>query len=515
MAKKSNAGGSDLNLDSLMDAVTNVVGVLMIVFVMMAVNTAQTMQKILSDLPPVTEEQAKQMEEQIKKLPPPPADPKKLEQDREQTQASLKKVDAELKTVDTSEVASQMKFMDLESFRSKLEEARKSRESQKVEVDKLLTEVERLKALLDQTPEYKPEPPKYVRLPNPRPFPDQPNVTRVLVARQGVLVLNENTFVQPILDGLGKIKSQLEYKDVKMDPFAKMLQKVLGNPQAAQQAWPEIAPLVNTFQLDQVADAYKTLVTAKLPATKQALSALGDIAIVTRSNPATVAAAVAAATQGDLSKWIALDPSRDPAKPTIKATASGAKVSFAWGAKAVEVKANAKDVYDYFVKELAGMDGIKNRSRDKVIYDAFKIQAILERAASSPSLSGSYAIKPTIRPGSTLVQLALTPKAGGGETLDQMRAEGSQYQRLLRQIKSDPKGIVIFQVMSDAFDTYLESRKIADDIGVPATWEFLARLDLTVNVTGYEVQRFDVTPPPTPPGTQGTVRIAAPKRTLD
>ena len=53
MAKKSSSsGGSELNLDSLMDAVTNVVGVLMIVFAVMALNTARVVQKILSDLPP-------------------------------------------------------------------------------------------------------------------------------------------------------------------------------------------------------------------------------------------------------------------------------------------------------------------------------------------------------------------------------------------------------------------------------------------------------------------------------
>lgn len=57
MAKRRSDGGGELNLDSLMDAVTNVVGVLMIVLVMMALNTAQMVQKILSDLPPVTKEE--------------------------------------------------------------------------------------------------------------------------------------------------------------------------------------------------------------------------------------------------------------------------------------------------------------------------------------------------------------------------------------------------------------------------------------------------------------------------
>jgi hypothetical protein len=110
--------------------------------------------------------------------------------------------------------------------------------------------------------------------------------------------------------------------------------------------------------------------------------------------------------------------------------------------------------------------------------------------------------------------MQLTPKAGGGETLDQMRNEGSNYQRMLRQLKGDPNGVAVYQVMSNAFDTYLEARKIADEIGVAATWEFLAALDLTINVSGYEVQRFALAPVQRPPKA-GEVRIAAPKKSLD
>lgn len=518
MAKRRSGGGGELNLDSLMDAVTNVVGVLMIVLVMMALNTAQTVKKILSDLPPVTKEEHQKILEQVKALPPPPADPKKIVEDKLKAEQDLKKAIEQLATVDTADVAKQMQFMDLDSFRQKLDNAKKERETQKVEVDKLLTEVERLKALLDQTPVYTPPPPTYVRLPNPRPYPAKPNETRILVAKQGVLTLNEAEFIKPIIDGLDKVKSQLEYKDVKIDPFLPMLTKIFGTAQAAQQAWPDIAPSVNTFQMDQVAEAYKALATAGLQPNKNILASLGDIAVVIRSTLPAVADAVVAATKGDLAKWTALDPSKDPLKPTFKATLAGAKISFTYGSgKPVEVKTTPRDVLSYFVKDLADLDSIKNKSRSKVIYDAFKLQAMLERAASNPTLSGSYVIKPTVRPGSTLVALALTPRAGGGETLDQMRTEASNYQRLMRQIKGDPNGVAVFQVMADAFDAYLEARKIADEIGVAATWEFLARLDLSVNVANYEVQRFTqvAAAAPRKPGDPDPVRIATPKRSLD
>ena len=82
MAKRS-SGGGELNLDSLMDAVTNVVGVLMIVLVMMSVNMANNMRKILSDLPPVSKEDYAQLQKKLEETPPPPADPNEIEKRKE------------------------------------------------------------------------------------------------------------------------------------------------------------------------------------------------------------------------------------------------------------------------------------------------------------------------------------------------------------------------------------------------------------------------------------------------
>lgn len=517
MAHRKKHDEQELPFVALMDTMTNVVGVLIIVLVMVGITIADAVKKILSDLPPVTKEEYEQMVQTVKKIPPPPADPKKLEEDKKIVEQKLKKAIDDLKTIDTSTVEAQMQFMDLDSFRKKLDDARKLRAAQKAEVDKLIAEVDRIQALLDQTPVYKPDPPTYVRLPNPRPFPKDPKETRVLVAKQGVLFLNEEEFIKPVMEGLTKIRSQFEYKEVKIDPFAKMLEQVLGNAKAAQTAWPELAPLVNTFQLDQAAQAYKILVTGGLPATKQVLTALGNIGLATRTAMPLVAETIVATTKGDLTKWKALDPSRDPLKPVISISSAGGKINFAWGAAAVSVKNTPKDVLDYFVKDLGGLDSIKKLSADLVIYDAFKLAATLERAAASPMMnSSSYTFKPVIKPGTVAVALELTPKGGGGETREQIKAQGSAYQRLMRQVKADEKGIAVFQVMTDAFDTYLDARRIADETGVPATWEFLPKLDLTMNVTGFQVQRFAAVVP-TRPGVAApaAVRITAPKKGLD
>ena len=514
MAKKKAGGGEELNLDSLMDAVTNVVGVLMIVFVVMALNTARVVQKILSDLPPVTEEEYQKVVEQVKQLPPPPADPKKLEEDQKQAEADLKKSIEQLKTIDTSEMQAKMKFMDLDAFKAQLEERKKARDLSKAETDKLLAEVERLKALLDDTPEFKPPPPTYIRLPNPRPYPEKPVETRVLVAKQGIITFSQSKFLQPILDGLDKVRSQLVYQKTEAQPFAKLLTTLLGSPANAQKAWVDISPLVENVQMEHAALAYKALTEAGIVANKQLLTALADIAVPTRQNMAVVAQAVAAAAKGDLTLWTKLDPSRDPLKPVIKAASAGGKITFSWGANTQEVKATPKDVADYF-RDLGKLEGIEDASKAKTIYDGARIATMVQRAAANPLISGAYAFEP--KPQATNVQLVLTPKGGGGESVASMKQPNSPYIRQMRDIKEDPGGVAIFQVMPDAFETYHEARRIADEVGVPATWEFLAKLDLTLTIPGFEIQRLTPTPPqaPPPPTEAGRVRIGPPKRSLD
>lgn len=501
---------AELPFVALMDTMTNVVGVLIIVLVMVGLSVANVIKTVLSDLPPVTPEELAQIKDQSQKLPKLQT-PEEIAEKKKQAETDLKKVIEQLKTVDTSELQAKMKFMDLDVYKKQIEDRKKDREANKAETDKLLAEVERLKALLDQTPEFKPPPPTYVRLPNPRPYPEKPNETRILVAKQGVLTFNQTKFLQPILDGMEKVKSQLEFQKVEYPPFAKLLEGILGAN--AQKAWPEIAPLVNRVQLEQAAEAYKILAASGITPTKPLLTAIADIAVPTRQTMPVVADAVAAAATGDVTKWVKLDPSRDPLKPVIKATTAGGKITFSWGAITKEVKANAKDVVDYF-HDLGKLKGIEDGSKARTIYDAVRIETLLKRAAANPLITGSYAFEPKIVPAAVVVQLALTPKGGGGETVEAMKQPNSAYIHLMRDIKADPNGVAIFQVMPDAFQTYLEARKIADEVGVAATWEFLAKLDLAVNIPGYEVQRY-APAAGRGKGAAAAITIAPPKRSLD
>lgn len=502
----------ELPFVALMDTMTNVVGVLIIVLVMVGLSVSNVVKTVLSDLPPVTKEELAEIRENAKSLPKLPT-PEQLEEQKKKAETDLKKILEDLKTVDVSDLESKMKAMDLDEYKKQLELRKKEREAQKAATDKLQAEVERLKALLDQTPVYQPPPPKYVRLPNPRPYPEKPNETRVLVAKQGVLTFNQPKFVQPILDGMEKVKSQLEYQRVEYPIFAKLMEKILGAN--ATKAWPEIAPLVNRMQIEHTAEAYKTLAEGGITPTRQILEAIADISIPTRSTMPVVAAAIVSASKGSTADWVKLDPSRDPLTPIIKATTSGGKITFAWGAKTAEVKANPKDVLDYFVKDLAKIKGIEDASKARTVYDGTRIAALLQRAATNPLLTGSYTFEVDPQPTLAYIRLALKPKGGGGETVEALKQPNSAYIRLLRDVKADPNGVVLFQVMPDAFDAYLEARKVADEVGVAATWDFLARLDLAVNLTTYEIQRLEPAPVRRAAAGAAPIGIAPPKKTLD
>ncbi len=261
--------------------------------------------------------------------------------------------------------------------------------------------------------------------------------------------------------------------------------------------------------MEELAKSWKSLSGGGLHPDTQTLETLGNIATVVRKPMHLVADALVAATKNDFKLWVALDPSTDPLKPTIKVIPDGNKVAFHWGSSIEEVSADERGILRYF-KTLGGQESFQEAGKRKVIYDPYRMVEFLKSPGIAGSVPKTFAIDAVVRPGSTSVQLALTPKSG--ETAEKMKEPGSQFIRVLREIKDDPDGVALFQVIPNAIPTYLDAREIADKVGVPATWDFLKDLNVVINVPGYEVQRLAEAGPAraaTP------ALIAPPKRTLD
>src|SRR5215475_11858404 len=91
----------ELPFVALMDTMTNVVGVLIIVLVMIGIGLARSVNKVLSELPPVTVEEHAKLKKEVESKQP-VEDPQKVEQELKKLDDTMKKVTEALKTMDVT-----------------------------------------------------------------------------------------------------------------------------------------------------------------------------------------------------------------------------------------------------------------------------------------------------------------------------------------------------------------------------------------------------------------------------
>ena len=177
--RKASSVGS---LDSLLDTMSNVVGILVFVLIITQMNVGEAMQNIterVKDLPPVTVEDYEQ-----------------LEKDAEQLAADLRNARAAKATLTIPSDAEKLRademkarieqlrkdLQELQLMGVKLEDAQRNAENAIKEKDKLAEEaqtaqkrLEELRAMLDKTPKREVLPAHEIRLPNPRSAPKKRN----------------------------------------------------------------------------------------------------------------------------------------------------------------------------------------------------------------------------------------------------------------------------------------------------------------------------------------------------
>lgn len=156
-------------MDSLLDALTNVVGVLLLILIISSLGLSSAVKVIVDNLPEVTKEDLQELKiraddtrKNLKKLEQAAADTKKKpEKTLEQLMLEIEKIE-----VDNKDLAK--KSTDMEELRKKIadEEARKI--AKEAEVTEAAAELAKMKAILAQTPEREAVAAKEVKMPNPR-----------------------------------------------------------------------------------------------------------------------------------------------------------------------------------------------------------------------------------------------------------------------------------------------------------------------------------------------------------
>jgi cell division protein FtsB len=95
MARKAKPHEEELPFVALMDTMTNVVGVLIIVLVMIGIGLAKSVQKVLSDLPMVSVEEHKILKDEMGQYDA-KRDPAEVQLEIAKLQDELKKIEDEL-----------------------------------------------------------------------------------------------------------------------------------------------------------------------------------------------------------------------------------------------------------------------------------------------------------------------------------------------------------------------------------------------------------------------------------
>jgi len=159
-----------------MDALTNVVAVLILVLILVQADVTQKVQKFLDDLAPATPEEVAQSKDSNEKLR---RDLRLAEARLRETPPGPEAIEEEKRNIALLEKnmnESKVLLADLEKLRKLEEKIRKDRDGENQKTTTIQEEIAMLEAMLDETPVIDPNQPTVVNIPNSRPIPDDAKI---------------------------------------------------------------------------------------------------------------------------------------------------------------------------------------------------------------------------------------------------------------------------------------------------------------------------------------------------
>ena len=235
MARHKKHHEEELPFVALMDTMTNVVGVLIIVLVLIGIGLAKSVKKVLSDLPNVTAEEHAQLKKEIADSKP-KADPAQVKLETARLRELLEKAKMELMAAETTKEKQNIPVFDLEGLARKIEALKKERDQKKALTDDLLGQIEKMKARLDTTPVYEAPSATVVRLPNPRAMPEKADINRFLVMGGKVYYVNQEELIKVA-------ERELRTKESTLTAIRELVKGPDGRPQMVKDKFGRLVPV--------------------------------------------------------------------------------------------------------------------------------------------------------------------------------------------------------------------------------------------------------------------------------
>lgn len=178
--RRKTSSDEGVNLDSLMDALTNVVAVLILVLLLVQADVGQKVVQFLEGLLPATEEQVAESKEKAKELEQTKAKVEKLLTEKAPEPSELEAEERQLALLEKSLKDNQELLADLNELKKLEKKARAERDAEAKKTEAIQEEIAKLEALLDETKVMKVDP-TVVGIPASRPLPKNAEIYYALV----------------------------------------------------------------------------------------------------------------------------------------------------------------------------------------------------------------------------------------------------------------------------------------------------------------------------------------------
>jgi len=175
-------------MDSMMDNMTNVVGTLLLVLIIVQLQVNEKAGQIEESLAKVTPQQIQQAKQQLEATK---LIAQKSGANEEQLRQEAKSKLDDLRAFETTLEQKGVKLRDLDTLRDDFTNQRKAEQEERARINTLFAERDNLKAVLDKTPQPNRPPPVDVRVPVAKPIPAGAETFRVLCMSNKVYWIND------------------------------------------------------------------------------------------------------------------------------------------------------------------------------------------------------------------------------------------------------------------------------------------------------------------------------------
>ncbi len=197
-----------------MDALTNVVAVLILVLILVQADVSQKVQKFIEDMVPATPEQIAAMKEQITRQE---AQVKKLEAAMKEDAPSPAQIEEEkrqLALLEKTLEENKASLADLDKLREMQATVKTERDAESKTTETIQAEIAKIEGLLDTTPPLDPNTPTVVNIPNSRPIPTDAKMFYAMAAKGRIHIVDMNTVMKIFSTELAKHRSDWLFKKI-------------------------------------------------------------------------------------------------------------------------------------------------------------------------------------------------------------------------------------------------------------------------------------------------------------